>query len=46
MLGDIEEARAMRVARIGTVVLFMALSACASPSEPGFNGQRTVFSNP
>lgn len=36
----------MRVARIGTVVLLMALSACASPSEPGFNGQRTVFSNP
>jgi hypothetical protein len=41
-----QEAQAMRVAMVGMVVSLMALSACASPREPGFTGQRTVFSNP
>ena len=36
----------MGVARIGVVTLVLALSACASPREPGFHGQRTVFANP
>ena len=36
----------MRVAMVGMVVSLMALSACASPRESGFHGQRTVFSNP
>jgi hypothetical protein len=36
----------MGVARIGMVALVLTLSACASPREPGFQGQRTVFSNP
>ena len=36
----------MGVARFGMVALMLALTACASPREPGFHGQRTVFSNP
>lgn len=36
----------MGVARIGVVTLVLALSACTSPREPGFHGQRTVFANP
>lgn len=36
----------MGMARFGMVALLLALTACASPREPGFAGQRTVFSNP
>jgi hypothetical protein len=46
LLVVLQEAQTMSVARIGVVALVLALSACASPREPGFHGQRTVFSNP
>lgn len=36
----------MGVVRFGMVALLLTLTACASPRELGFNGQRTVFSNP
>jgi hypothetical protein len=41
-----QEAQAMGVARLGVLAAVLALSACASPRELGFNGQRTVFANP
>ncbi len=36
----------MGMAKFGMVALALLLSACASPREPGFHGQRNVFSNP
>jgi hypothetical protein len=45
-LGPKEEAQAMGMVRIGAAAMVLALSACASPRELGFHGQRTVFFNP